>query len=93
VAANKIASRSQFLINGEPTDNRLALATRGVYRVRLRTQGRAAHSGYPELGESAIDKLLDVLHALRRMRWPADDLLGVTHYTVGLIKGGVAPNV
>ena len=93
IAANKMASRSQFLINGEPTDNRLALATRGVYRVRLRTRGRAAHSGYPELGESAIEKLIDVLTSLRQARWPADALLGVTHYSVGLINGGIAPNV
>jgi acetylornithine deacetylase len=93
MAANTIASQSRFLINGEPTDNRLAIATRGVYRIRLRTSGRAAHSGYPELGESAIEKLIDVLASLRDVRWPADDLLGTTHYTVGLISGGVAPNV
>lgn len=93
MAANKIASRSRFLINGEPTDNRLGIATRGVYRVRLRTRGRAAHSGYPELGESAIETLIDVLHAMRRASWPSDELLGTTHYSVGLIAGGVAPNV
>jgi acetylornithine deacetylase len=92
-AANRIASRSRFLVNGEPTDNRLGIATRGVYRVRLRTHGRAAHSGYPELGESAIEKLVDVLQALRSAAWPGDDLLGTTHYSVGLINGGVAPNV
>jgi acetylornithine deacetylase len=93
MAANSIASQSRYLVNGEPTDNRLGLATRGVYRVRIRTSGRAAHSGYPELGESAIEKLIDVLAGLRSVRWPADDMLGVTHYTVGLIEGGVAPNV
>lgn len=93
IAANRIASPARFLVNGEPTDNRLGLATRGVYRVRLRTTGRAAHSGYPELGESAIEKLLDVLHALRSTAWPSDEQLGTTHYTVGLIAGGVAPNV
>jgi acetylornithine deacetylase len=93
MAANKIASQSRFLVNGEPTENRLGIATRGVYRVRLHAHGRAAHSGYPELGESAIEKLLDVLHAMRAVEWPADALLGTTHYTVGLIAGGVAPNV
>ena len=93
MAANKIASPSKFLINGEPTDNRLGAATRGVYRVRLAAAGRAAHSGYPELGESAIDKLMDVLLDLRSAVWPSDDVLGTTHYTVGLISGGVAPNV
>jgi acetylornithine deacetylase len=93
IAANRIASPSKFLVNGEPTDNRLGIATRGVYRVRLRTHGRAAHSGYPELGESAIEKLVDVLLSLRGVEWPADAALGTTHYSVGLMKGGVAPNV
>lgn len=92
-AANLIASQSRFLINGEPTDNRLGSATRGVYRVRIITAGRAAHSGYPELGESAIEKLLDILLAVRAAPWPEDACLGRTHYTVGLISGGVAPNV
>jgi acetylornithine deacetylase len=92
-AANRVASKSRFLINGEPTDLRLGAATRGAYRVRLTATGKAAHSGYPELGESAIDKLLDCLAALREARWPADPLLGETHFTIGLISGGVAPNV
>jgi acetylornithine deacetylase len=93
MAVNRIASPAKFLVNGEPTDNRLGVATRGVYRIRLRAEGRAAHSGYPELGESAIEKLLDVLHEMRAAAWPSDDLLGTTHYTIGLITGGVAPNV
>lgn len=92
-AANTIASKSRFLVNGEPTELKLGLATRGAFRVRLTAHGRAAHSGYPQLGESAIEKLLDVLVDLRRGDWPADDVLGRTHYTVGLISGGVAPNV
>ncbi|MBM3809481.1 MAG: M20/M25/M40 family metallo-hydrolase [Acidimicrobiia bacterium] len=92
-AANRIASKTRFLINGEPTDLRLGSATRGCYRVRLTSTGKAAHSGYPELGESAIEKLMDCLHALRAVDWPSDPLLGKTHYTVGLISGGVAPNV
>jgi len=82
-----------FLVNGEPTDNRLGQATRGVLRVRLHARGRAAHSSFPELGESAIDKLLDALMVLRGVTLPEDPLLGRTHYTVGLIEGGVAPNV
>jgi acetylornithine deacetylase len=92
-AANRIASKSRFLINGEPTDLRLGAATRGAFRVRLTAAGKAAHSGYPELGESAIDKLIDCLVALRAAEWPSDSLLGTTHFTVGLINGGVAPNV
>jgi acetylornithine deacetylase len=83
----------RFLINGEPTDNRLGAATRGVLRVRLKAHGRAAHSSFPELGDSAIDKLLDALMVIRGVQLPEDPLLGRTHYTVGLIEGGVAPNV
>lgn len=91
--ANEAANGSRFLVDGEPTDNRLGLATRGILRLRLRASGRAAHSSFPELGESAIDKLIDALVALRGIGLPADDVLGRTHYTVGLISGGVAPNV
>jgi acetylornithine deacetylase len=83
----------RYLINGEPTDNRLGAATRGVLRVRLRAAGRAAHSAFPELGESAIDKLLDALMVIRGLQLPEDPLLGRTHYSVGVIDGGVAPNV
>lgn len=92
-AANEIADGCRYLVDGEPTDRRLGLATRGVLRLRLRASGRAAHSSFPELGESAIDKLLDVLMALREIPLPEDPELGRTHYTIGLIAGGVAPNV
>jgi len=92
-AANKIASRSEYLIDGEPTDNRLGSATRGVFRVKLVAEGRAAHSGYPALGDSAIEKIVDAVVALRGASWPDDPELGTTHYTIGLISGGVAPNV
>jgi acetylornithine deacetylase len=83
----------RFLINGEPTESRLGLATRGMLRLRLLASGRMAHSSFPELGESAIDKLIDVLTTLRTIELPSDPVLGRTHYTVGLISGGVAPNV
>ena len=93
VLANGRAAGSAFLINGEPTDNRLATATRGILRLRLAARGRAAHSAAPEHGESAIDKLLDALMRMRTLRWPADPVLGETFYTIGLIEGGIAPNV
>jgi acetylornithine deacetylase len=92
-AANTLASGSKFLIDGEPTDNRLGKATRGVYRVRLKATGRAAHSSLPELGESAIEKLLDALIELRRIDWPHEPDWGRTYYTIGLMNGGIAPNV
>ena len=94
-AANEAAhgGGSRFLIDGEPTDNRLGVATRGILRLKLRAGGRAAHSSFPELGESAIDKLIDTLVELRSIALPRDPVLGRTHYTVGLIAGGVAPNV
>jgi acetylornithine deacetylase len=71
----------------------LGIATRGILRVNLTARGRAAHSSYPELGESAIEKLLDALVALRAIELPEDALMGRTHYTVGVMNGGVAPNV
>ena len=91
--ANALANGCRFLIDGEPTDSRLGLATRGMLRLKLRATGRAAHSSFPELGESAIDKLLDALVELRSIDLPSDPVLGRTDYTVGLIAGGVAPNV
>ena len=93
VAANTIPNQCRFLINGEPTDSRLATATRGNLRVRLEARGRAAHSAAPEQGESAIDKLVDALVELRALPLPVDTDLGSTFYTIGLIEGGVAPNV
>jgi len=92
-AADRAARGCRFLVDGEPTDNRLGIATRGILRLRLRASGRAAHSSFPELGVSAIDKLIDALVSLRSIPLPADAVLGRTHYTVGLISGGVAPNV
>ena len=91
--ANAAADGCQFLIDGEPTESRLGLATRGMLRLRVQASGRAAHSSFPELGESAIDKLIDTLVELRSIELPSDPILGRTHYTVGLISGGVAPNV
>jgi acetylornithine deacetylase len=91
--ANDAAAGTRFLVNGEPTDSRLGSATRGILRLKFHAEGRAAHSSFPELGVSAIDKLLDMLMELRRLKLPADPSLGETYYTVGLISGGVAPNV
>jgi acetylornithine deacetylase len=92
-AAKQLAPGCRYLLDGEPTDSSLGLATRGMLRLRLHATGRAAHSSFPELGESAVDKLLDALVELRSIRLPSDPLLGTTHYTIGLISGGVAPNV
>ncbi|GIU75580.1 MAG: succinyl-diaminopimelate desuccinylase [Bryobacteraceae bacterium] len=84
---------SRFLINGEPTENRLAVASKGALRYEIRATGRMAHSAYPELGESAIDKLLDALARIRAMALPEDPLLGRTTLNIGQISGGRAPNV
>lgn len=93
VVANGTPPGSMFLINGEPTGSKLATGTRGVLRVRLRARGRAGHSSAPHLFESAIDKLIDALVRLREIALPSDPVFGGTFYTVGLIEGGVAPNV
>ena len=92
-AANSIPNRSRYLINGEPTESKLALGSKGALRAILRARGRAAHSAYPEMGESAIEKLLDVLNDLRRADLPTDKTLGASTMNIGMIKGGVAANV
>lgn len=91
--ANSIPNRSRYLINGEPTESKLALGSKGALRVILRARGRAAHSAYPEMGESAVEKLLDVLDELRRVELPRDETLGRSTMNIGMIKGGVAANV
>ena len=93
LAAAKISRGARFIINGEPTENRLALGSKGSLRYQITARGRMAHSAYPELGESAIEKLLDVLADLRRMPMPSDPLLGASTLNIGTIEGGRAPNV
>jgi len=83
----------EYLINGEPTENRLAVGSKGSLRLKLLTEGRAAHSAYPENGESAIEKMLDVLADLRGFRWPRDEFFGETTCNIGTLKGGTRPNV
>jgi acetylornithine deacetylase len=84
---------SQYLINGEPTENKLALGSKGALRYELQAHGRMAHSAYPELGESAIEKLLDALQRMRAVAMPVDKILGPGTLNVGTIAGGRAPNV
>jgi acetylornithine deacetylase len=91
--ANKHPLGSRFLINGEPTENHLCLASKGTLRVEIVAHGRAAHSAYPELGESAIDKLLEALRRLRAMELPINEEIGPCTMNIGVIEGGRAPNV
>jgi acetylornithine deacetylase len=87
------AESCEYLINGEPTDNRLAIGTKGSLQAVIRTEGRAAHSAYPEEGESAIEKLLDVLDRVRKIDWPGDELFGDTTCNIGVLSGGTRPNI
>ena len=91
--ANKNPRGSKFFVNGEPTGNRIALASKGALRVEVTARGRMAHSAYPELGESAIDKLLDALQALRAMKLPHNPEIGPSTVNIGIIEGGCATNV
>jgi len=84
---------SKFIINGEPTENQLALGSKGALRYELVARGKMAHSAYPELGESAIEKLLDALEAIRKIKLPTDPVLGPSTLNIGTIRGGRAPNV
>jgi acetylornithine deacetylase len=92
-AAGRNPRGSRFLINGEPTENQLALGSKGALRYEIVAHGRMAHSAYPELGESAIEKLLDVLEKIRKVRLPEDAVLGRSTMNIGTISGGRAPNV
>ncbi|HLW84285.1 MAG TPA: M20/M25/M40 family metallo-hydrolase [Candidatus Sulfotelmatobacter sp.] len=92
-SANPKIPQPRFLVNGEPTENRIALASKGTLRAEVTAHGRMAHSAYPELGESAIDKLLAALTRLRAMPLPSDPEIGPCTLNIGLIEGGRAPNV
>jgi acetylornithine deacetylase len=94
-AANKhpLARECRYLVNGEPTDSRLATGTKGSVRAVITSEGRAAHSAYPEAGESAIEKLLDILQDIRACEWPEDGFFGTTTCNIGVLSGGTRPNV
>lgn len=92
-AASRLEPKGRFLINGEPTENRLVIAQKGALRVTLTAHGRAAHSGYPELGDSAIDHLLNALARIRQVALPVDPLFGPSTLNIGRLQGGEAPNV
>jgi acetylornithine deacetylase len=91
--ANQQPVGARFMINGEPTENRLALATKGSLHVVLTARGKMAHSAYPELGESAIDKLVEALHRLHAMKLPESTDAGTCTRNVGTIEGGRARNI
>jgi len=91
--ANRHAPGSRFLINGEPTENKIGRASKGTLRVQLTANGRMAHSAYPHLGEPAIEKLVEALHRLLKMTLPNNPEIGPATLNVGLIEGGRAPNV
>src|SRR5271154_5087020 len=91
--ANQQSPGCKFLVNGEPTENRMASVSKGTLRVNVIAEGRMAHSAYPELGESAIDKLLEALTRLRAMKLPVDAAIGPCTLNIGVIEGGRAPNV
>ena len=88
-----LGAACEYLINGEPTENQLAVGTKGSIQATIRTAGRAAHSAYPEQGESAIEKLLDVLADIRSIDWPTDEVFGETTCNIGLMSGGTRANV
>jgi len=91
--ANTQPKGSRFLINGEPTDNRLAIASKGALRAAVRAKGKMAHSAYPELGESAVHKLVEALNRVLEIRLPVTEDIGPSTLNIGLLEGGRAPNV
>jgi acetylornithine deacetylase len=93
LTANKTPKGSRFLVNGEPTDNQLALATKGALRAAFKATGKMAHSAYPELGDSAVHKLVEVLAKVLAMPLPEVEGIGPSTVNIGQIQGGHAPNV
>jgi len=91
--ANQHAPGSRYFIDGEPTENHLAIASKGSLRLEIKARGRSAHSAYPEQGESAVLKLLDVLDDIRRMDLPTDPILGRSTCNIGVLEAGTRPNV
>src|ERR1700761_1310965 len=91
--ANQAARGSRFLINGEPTDNRVAVASKGALRAVFRASGKMAHSAYPELGDSAVHKLVEVLGRLLQLELPVTEDVGPSTLNIGQVQGGHAPNV
>lgn len=88
-----LAAKCEYMINGEPTDNDLAIGSKGTFRLNIKTKGKAAHSAYPEEGDSAIERLLDVLEDIRHTRFPNDEFFGETTVNIGTIDGGLALNI
>ena len=93
VNEHPLAAKCEYMINGEPTDNDLAIGSKGSFRLKIKTSGKAAHSAYPEQGDSAIEKLLDILEDIRRTKFPNDDFFGDTTVNIGEINGGLALNI
>ena len=93
IVANQTPKGSRFLVNGEPTDNRIALASKGALRCVFRATGKMAHSAYPELGDSAIHKLVQVMSRVLAIELPFTEDVGPSTLNIGLIHGGRAPNV
>jgi acetylornithine deacetylase len=91
--ANEQPPDVKYIINGEPTENKLAVGTKGILRIDIETKGKAAHSAYPEMGESAILKLLDILEEVRRIPLAVDPVMGPATVNIGVIAGGTAINV
>jgi acetylornithine deacetylase len=91
--ASQTPRGSKYIINGEPTENQLALGSKGALRYEVCASGKMAHSAYPELGDSAVNKLLDVLADMRTIPLPVDELLGPSTLNIGTLSGGRAPNV
>jgi len=88
-----LAAKCEYMINGEPTDNDLAIGSKGSFRLMIKTSGKAAHSAYPEEGDSAIETLLDILEDIRHTHFPHDDFFGETTVNIGTIEGGLALNI
>ena len=92
-AANELPATSRFLINGEPTESKLASGAKGSLRVIVRTRGKEAHAAYPHLGQSAIEPMLELLPKVKQLEFPSDPILGEATLNIGVLRGGTEGNI
>ena len=86
-------SPDAWVIVGEPTDNCMATAEKGTKSYDVTFSGKSCHSGYPELGASAIMYFNDFVNALRSIVFPVDEVLGETTWNIGDLVSANPQNI
>ena len=91
--ANELITGCEYVIVGEPTENKLIKAQKGNMLAEVEFFGKAFHSGYPEHGDNAIQRMVDFVNALNALEFPVDPVLGETTYNIGNLSADNARNI